>query len=66
MRINGTESKRLYLEQMEDMCERRVRQLQGKELDICIKKMHDHMRDIELEQVEEELQECEEALKKRE
>jgi hypothetical protein len=66
MRINGTESKRLYLEQMEDMRERRVRQLQGKELDICIKEMHDHMRDIELEQVEEELQECEEALKKRE
>jgi hypothetical protein len=66
MRINGTESKRLYLEQMEDMRERRVRQLQGKELDICIKEMHGHMRDIELEQVEEELQECEEALKKRE
>jgi hypothetical protein len=66
MRINGTESKRLYLEQMKDMRERQVRQLQGKELDICIKEMHDHMRDIELEQVEEELQECEEALKKRE
>jgi hypothetical protein len=43
IRINGTGSKRLYLEQMEDMCERRARQLQGKELDIHIKEMHAHV-----------------------
>jgi hypothetical protein len=43
IRINGTGSKRLYLEQMEDMRERRARQLQGKELDIHIKEMHAHV-----------------------
>jgi hypothetical protein len=64
MSINRTESKRLYLEQMEEMREIQARQLQGKELDIRIKKMHYHMRGTELEQ--EELREREEALKKRE
>jgi hypothetical protein len=43
IRINGTRSKRLYLEQMEEMHERRTRQLQGKELDIRIKEMHAHV-----------------------
>jgi hypothetical protein len=43
IRINGIGSKRLYLEQMEDMRERRARQLQGKELDIHIKEMHAHV-----------------------
>jgi hypothetical protein len=44
IKINGTGSKRLYLEQMEDMRERRwARQLQGKELDIHIKEMHAHV-----------------------
>jgi hypothetical protein len=40
---------------MEEMCERRARQLEGRELDIRIKEMHAHMRGIELEQKEEEL-----------
>jgi uncharacterized protein (DUF3084 family) len=66
MRINGTESKRLYFEHIEEMRERRIRQLQGKELDIHIKEMHAHMRGTELEQEEEELREREEALKNRE
>jgi hypothetical protein len=39
MRIPRTESKRLYLEVMEEMCERCARQLQGKELDVRIKEM---------------------------
>jgi hypothetical protein len=64
MRINGIESKMLYLEQMENMRERQARQLQGKELDIHIKEMHAHMRCTELEQQEEELREREETLKK--
>jgi hypothetical protein len=55
MKIPTTESKMLYLEQMEEMCERRTRQLEGKELDIRIKDMHAHMRGTELEQQEEEL-----------
>jgi hypothetical protein len=45
------------------MRERQARQLQGKELDICIKNMHAHMRGTKLE---EELQEHDKALKKRE
>jgi hypothetical protein len=37
-----------------------------RELDICIKEMHAHMRGTELKEEEEELQKHEEALKKRE
>jgi hypothetical protein len=37
MKISGTESKRMYLKQMEKMRERRTRQLEGRELDIRIK-----------------------------
>jgi hypothetical protein len=51
---------------MEEMCERRARQLEGRELDICIKGMHAHMRGTELKEEEEELQKREEALKKKE
>jgi hypothetical protein len=40
---------------MEEMCERRARQLEARELNIWIKEMHAHMRDTELEQEEEEL-----------
>jgi hypothetical protein len=66
MRINGIESKRLHLEQMEEMRERWASQLKAKELDIYIKEMHAHMRYTELEQEEEELREREEGQKKRE
>jgi uncharacterized protein (DUF3084 family) len=66
MRINGIESKRLYLEQMAEMRKRWARQLKAKELDIRIKEMHGCMRCTKLEQQEEELREREEALKKRE
>jgi hypothetical protein len=48
------------------MRQRRARQLEGRELDIRIKKMHAHMRDTELKEEEEELWKREEALKKRE
>jgi hypothetical protein len=64
MRIYGIESKMLYLEQMEEIHERRDRQVEGKELDISIKGMHAHMRHIELEQEEEELRERKKAFKK--
>jgi hypothetical protein len=37
MKILTTESKRLYLEQIEEIRERRARQLEGKELDIYSK-----------------------------
>jgi uncharacterized protein (DUF3084 family) len=66
MKIPATESKREYLQQMEEMRERRARKLQVRELDIRIKEMHAHMRGTELKEEEEELWECEEALKKRE
>jgi hypothetical protein len=66
MKIPATESKRVYLEQMEDMRERRARQLEGRELDIRIKEMHALMRGTKLKEEEEELREHEEALKKRE
>jgi hypothetical protein len=66
MRIYGIESKMLYFEQMEEIHERRARQVEGKELDISIKEMHAHMRRTELEQEEEELRERKKALKKRE
>jgi hypothetical protein len=64
MKIPATESKMMYLEQIEEMCEKWARQPEGRELDIHIKEMHTHMRGTELK--EEELQKCEEALKKRE
>jgi hypothetical protein len=48
-----TESKREYLELMEEMRERRARQLEARELDIRIKELHAHMRGTELEQEEE-------------
>jgi hypothetical protein len=63
----ATESKSEYLELMEEMHERRARQLEGIELDIRIKKMYAHMRGTQLkEEEEEEFREREEALKKRE
>jgi hypothetical protein len=65
MKIPATESKREYLQQMEEMRERRARKLKVRELDIRIKEMHAHMRGTELKE-EEDLWECEEALKKRE
>jgi hypothetical protein len=65
-KIPATESKSQYLELIEEMHERRARQLKGRELDIRIKEMHAHMRGTELKVEEEELQEHEEALEKRE
>jgi hypothetical protein len=65
-KIPATESKREYLELMEDMRERRARHLKAREFDIWIKEMHAQMRGTKLEQEEEELREREEALKKRE
>jgi hypothetical protein len=67
----ATESKSEYLELMEEMHERRARQLEGIELDIRIKEMYAHMRGTQLkeeeeEEEEEEFREREEALKKRE
>jgi hypothetical protein len=50
---------------MEEMHGRRARQLEAREFDIQIKEMHAHMRATELKE-EEELHECEEALKKKE
>jgi hypothetical protein len=50
---------------MEEMRERRDRLLEGRELDIRIKEMHAYMRGSKLKEEEEELWECEEALKKR-
>jgi hypothetical protein len=52
-KIPATESKRQYLQLMEEMCERRARQVEARELDIQIKEMHAHMRGTELEQEEE-------------
>jgi hypothetical protein len=66
MKIPATESKREYLQQMEEMRERCARQLEGREFDIRIKGIHAHMRGIKLKEEEEEFRECEEALKKRE
>jgi hypothetical protein len=48
---------------MEEKPERQTRQLEGRELDIQIKEVHAHMRGTELKEEEEELWECEEALK---
>jgi hypothetical protein len=64
MKIPTTESKREYLQQMKEMCERQTRQLEGRELNIHIKEIHAHMRGNELKEGEE-LREHEEALKKR-
>jgi hypothetical protein len=52
-KIPATESKRQYLQLMEEMRERRARQVEARELDIQIKEMHAHMRGTELEQEEE-------------
>jgi hypothetical protein len=64
MKILAIESKREYLQKMEEMRERRAWQLQARELDIHIKEIHAHMRDTKLKK--EELRESEEALKMRE
>jgi hypothetical protein len=55
--IPTTESKREYLELMEEMRGRWTRQLEVRELDIQIKEMHAHMRGTELKEEEEELHE---------
>jgi hypothetical protein len=52
MKIPITENKSKYLQQMEEMRERQTRQLEGREIDIRIKKMHAHMRDTELNEEE--------------
>jgi hypothetical protein len=65
MQIPAIETKRLYLQQIKKMHERWTRQLEGRELNIHIKEMHAHMIGNELKE-EEELQKCEETLKKRE
>jgi hypothetical protein len=64
MQIPAIETKRLYLQQIKKMHERWTRQLEGRELNIHIKEMHAHMIGNELKE-EEELQKCEETLKKR-
>ncbi len=66
IKIHATESKREYLQKMEEMRERWARKQQVRELDIRIKEMHAHMRGTKLKEEEEELHEHEEALKKRE
>jgi hypothetical protein len=50
MKIHATESKRLHLQQIEEMRERRARQLEARELDIHMKEMHAHMRGTELKE----------------
>jgi hypothetical protein len=50
MKIPVTESKREYMQKMEQMQETRARQLQARELDIHIKEMHAHMRGTELKE----------------
>jgi hypothetical protein len=62
--IPAKESKKQYMQLMEEMREKRTRQLEGRERDIWIKEMHAHMRGTELEQ-EEELREHKEDLKKK-
>jgi hypothetical protein len=54
MTIPTKESKRQYLQLIEEMRERWTRLLEGRERDIRIKEMHAHMRGTELEQEEEE------------
>jgi hypothetical protein len=49
MTIPAKESKRQHLQLMEEMRDRRARQLEGRKCDIRIKKMHAHMRGTELE-----------------
>jgi hypothetical protein len=57
MKIPAIESKREYLQQMKEMCDRPTRQLEGRELDIRMKEMHAQMRGIELKEEEEEEEE---------
>jgi hypothetical protein len=65
-KIPATESKRQYLQLMEEMRERRASQLEGGELDISIKEMHGHMRGTELKEEEVKLHKREKCLKKKE
>jgi hypothetical protein len=65
LEIPVTESKRQYLNLMEEMCGSRARQLEAGEFDIRIKEMHAQMRGTKLKEEEEELRECAETLKKR-
>jgi hypothetical protein len=66
LKIPATKNKRQYLNLMEGMHGRQARQLEAREFDIQIKKMHAHMRGTELKEEEQEPREREEALKKRE
>jgi hypothetical protein len=50
MQILAIKIKSLYLQQMEEMHERRARQLEGREINIRIKEMDAHMRGTELKE----------------
>ena len=65
-RIEGSESKEMYLGILEEMRWRRAVKRRAKEMNIRIKEMHCQMREDELKEEEEELQIREEAIKKRE
>jgi hypothetical protein len=63
------EPKLLYLQQMEAFCEARDNKHNKRDLHVCIKEMHTHMRETELkeeEEEEEEIKQREEALRKQE
>jgi hypothetical protein len=65
MKINVVEEKSLYLQQMEIFREARANKRHERDLHVCWKEMHTHMREAELKK-EEELKQYEEALRKRE
>jgi hypothetical protein len=62
VKIDAKKGKELYFQQMKVFCEARARKRCEKELHIHINNMHTHMSGIELK--EEEIQQCEEAIKK--
>jgi hypothetical protein len=65
MIIDETESKSIYLSQMEEFREAMTNKRRERDLHIRIKDMHIHMRETELKK-EEEIKQREEALKKQE
>jgi hypothetical protein len=62
MIIDAAESKSVYLRLIEEFCEARANKRRERDIKVRIKEMHIHMRETELME-EEELKQCEEAIK---
>jgi hypothetical protein len=66
MKINVVHPKSLYLQQMKSFHEAMANKRRERELHVCWKEMHTHMRKTELKEEEEELKQHDKTLKRHE